>query len=143
MLKTLLVGLVVILTVEYAQADVESDMQDFFDSLGYTNITDPGAYQGQSAGYYSGGSLYTRAPSKNYQLVSVNLPSVRSGCGGIDLWGGSFSYVDESQLIAMLRNIGQNAIGFAFNLALSTISPKTEELVNKMQSYANEILLLH
>jgi conjugative transfer pilus assembly protein TraH len=128
-----------ILTVKNVHADIESDMSDFFDSLGYTNVTDPGAYQGQSAGYYSGGSLYTRAPSKNYQLVSVNLPSVRSGCGGIDLWGGSFSFVDESQLIAMLRNIGQNAIGFAFNLALSTISPKTEELVNKMQSYANEI----
>ncbi|MBN4055186.1 conjugal transfer protein TraH [bacterium AH-315-K03] len=132
------IGLI-ILSNAYVQADIESDMSDFFDSLGYTNVTDPGVYQSQSAGYYTAGSLYTRAPSKNYQLLSANLPSVRSGCGGIDLWGGSFSFINEDQLVAMLRNIGQNAVGFAFNLALSTISPKTEELVNKMQAYANSI----
>ena len=139
MSKKMLISLIVIATVNVTQADVESGMQDFFDSLGYSNVTAPGAYQGQSAGYYTAGSLYTRAPSKNYQLVSANLPSVRAGCGGIDLWGGSFSFINEDQLVAMLRNIGQNAVGFAFNLALSTISPKTEELVNKMQAYANSI----
>ncbi len=120
-------------------ADITSDMADFFDTIGYTNLTNPSAYQSQAAGHYTAGSLYTRSPSKHYQLLSVNLPSARAGCGGIDLWGGAFSYINESQLVAMLRNIGQNAVGFAFNLALSTISPKTEELVNKMQAYANEI----
>jgi conjugative transfer pilus assembly protein TraH len=60
---------------------------------------------------YTGGSLFLRTPSRNYQLLSAAAPSLRGGCGGIDAFAGAFSFINVDQFVAMLRNIGQNAWG--------------------------------
>src|SRR3990170_5400943 len=47
-------------------ADVSGDLSEFFTTLGYDNNVTPGtAYQGQAAGYYSGGSVFLRDRVKN------------------------------------------------------------------------------
>ncbi|EQC1334514.1 conjugal transfer protein TraH, partial [Escherichia coli] len=49
-----------------AVADVNSDMNQFFNKLGFaSNTTQPGVWQGQAAGYAYGGSLYARTQVKN------------------------------------------------------------------------------
>ena len=71
------------LTALPAQADVNGDLNGFFNNLGYSgNVTQAQAWQGQAAGYFSGGSVYLRNPVKNVQLVSMQLPSLNAGCGG-------------------------------------------------------------
>lgn len=61
-----------------AQADVNGDLNGFFGSLGYSgNVSQAQAWQGQAAGYYSGGSVYLRNPVKNVQLISMQLPSLK------------------------------------------------------------------
>ena len=55
-----------------SQADVGSDMNNFFNGMGYnSNVTSPGVYEGQAAGYYTGGRIFIRSPSRNYQLASA------------------------------------------------------------------------
>lgn len=121
-------------------ANVQSDLNNFFDSMGLaSNVTPGGAYEGQTAGYYTGGNLFARAPSRNYNLMTVQLPSARAGCGGIDLFTGGFSFINSDQLVAMMKNIGSNAVGLAFQVALSTISPKLSGLLQDMQDMANKI----
>ncbi|GLR23337.1 hypothetical protein GCM10007920_31260 [Ciceribacter naphthalenivorans] len=45
-----------------ALAGVESEMQSFMTEMGaQANVTGPSAYQGQSAGYYSGGAMWALA----------------------------------------------------------------------------------
>ena len=44
---------------------------------------------------YTGGSLMMRAPGRNYPLATVQLPSLRAGCGGIDIYGGAFSFINK------------------------------------------------
>src|SRR3546814_153053 len=69
-----------------AHADVASEMNSFFsDAGGAANVTGPSAFQGQSAGYYSLGNVWTRFPQKSVQPFNLQLPSARAGCGGIDL----------------------------------------------------------
>ena len=60
-----------------------------FDSSGYNaNVTDTVAYEGQSANYYSGGSLFVRTNVVNV-AAAVTMPSVGAGCSGmICLWAG-------------------------------------------------------
>ncbi|WP_329799943.1 conjugal transfer protein TraH, partial [Klebsiella pneumoniae] len=42
-----------------AAADVNGDMNNFFNKLGFaSNTSQPQVWQGQAAGYASGGSLY-------------------------------------------------------------------------------------
>jgi conjugative transfer pilus assembly protein TraH len=72
-----------------AAADVNGDMNNFFNKLGFaSNTSQPQVWQGQAAGYASGGSLYARTQVKTIQLVSMTLPDINAGCGGIDAYLG-------------------------------------------------------
>ncbi|EMW0353301.1 TPA: conjugal transfer protein TraH, partial [Klebsiella pneumoniae] len=65
-----------------AAADVNGDMNNFFNKLGFaSNTSQPQVWQGQAAGYASGGSLYARTQVKTIQLVSMTLPDINAGCG--------------------------------------------------------------
>ena len=122
-----------------ARADLASDMEAFFDSAGlFTNVTGAGAYQGQSAGYYTGGSLYARAPVRNMNLLTVQAPALRAGCGGIDLFAGGFGFVNSEELIAFMENLGANALGLLFQIGLSTTSPKLASLIQYFEDLANK-----
>ncbi len=49
-----------------AAADVNGDMNNFFNKLGFaSNTSQPQVWQGQAAGYASGGSLYARNAGEN------------------------------------------------------------------------------
>ena len=121
-------------------ADVGSDMNNFFTDMGYaSNVTPPGVYEGQAAGYFTGGGLVMRAPSRNYQLASMQAPSYRAGCSGVDLYGGGFSYINSAQLVAALRNVGQNAASYAFMLGLRVISPQISNVLEWVREKAEMI----
>ncbi len=121
-------------------ADLNTEMQAMFDDLGALgNVTAPGAFRGQAMNLYTGGSLMMRAPGRNYPLASAQLPSLRAGCGGIDLYGGAFSFINKQQFIALLQNIGANAVGYAFKLALQSISPDIDKLLTELQDQINKI----
>ena len=121
-----------------AMANVEGEMNNFMNDMGaYGNVTGPGAFQGQSAGYYTAGNLWARFPQRNVQPFNLQLPHARAGCGGIDLFAGSFSFINTAELVAMLKATANNALGFAFKLAIDSISPEIgkvmDELAQKVQ----------
>ena len=121
-------------------ADLNAEMQAMFNDLGALgNVTDPGAFRGQAMNLYTGGNLMMRAPGRNYPLVNAQLPSLRAGCGGIDLFGGAFSFINKQQFVALLQNIGANAVGYAFKLALQSISPDIDKLLTELQDQINKI----
>ena len=133
-------ALLLMLQLPTTQADVGSDMNNFFSDMGYaSNVTPPGVYEGQAAGYFTGGGLVVRAPSRNYQLASMQAPSYRAGCSGVDLYGGGFSYINSAQLIAALRNVGQNAASYAFMLGLRVISPQISNVLEWVREKAEMI----
>jgi conjugative transfer pilus assembly protein TraH len=120
-----------------ASANLETDMNQMFNDLGAIgNITQPGAFRGQAQNILVGGNLMMRSPAKNYQLLSWSAPSIRMGCGGIDAYGGSFSFINKSQLTAMFNNIMSNALGYFFKLALKSVCPDCE---GGMQELFNQI----
>ena len=120
--------------------NLNTEMQTMFNALGSLgNVTSPGAFRGQAMNLYTGGSLFMREPSKNYPLVRAQLPSLKAGCGGIDLFGGSFSFINKAQFVALLQNIGANAVGYAFKLALQSISPDIDKLLTELQDQINKI----
>ncbi|MDE8652862.1 conjugal transfer protein TraH [Novosphingobium sp. H3SJ31-1] len=120
-----------------ANADVASEMNNFFsDAGGAANVTGPSAFQGQSAGYYSLGNIWTRFPQKSVQPFNLQLPSARAGCGGIDLFSGSFSFINASEIIAMLKATANNALGFAFKLAIDSVSPEIGKVMDEFSQKA-------
>lgn len=122
------------------QADFAGDLADFWArSGGGANVTRPSAYQGQRAGYISLGSLYVRTQPRNSQIANIQLPSVRAGCGGIDIFAGAFSFLSAEEMIAMMEAIMANAAGFAFELALESLSPAVQEVVGKLRDLAQQV----
>lgn len=106
------------------RADLNSEVNDMFNQLGAIgNYTAPGAFRGQTYNTYTGGSLMMRSPNKVYQLAAVQFPSAKAGCGGIDVFGGSFSHISADEFKNMLRNITAALPGIAFQLALEAVSP--------------------
>ncbi len=138
--KRLIASLLALIIPLSSQANVQTSMQSWFNDIGaYGNVTGPAAYQGQTMNLYSGGSLYMRTPVKNYQLATISPPGFKAGCGGIDLFAGSFSFINKEQLTALLRNIANNAIGYAFMMAVKSISPDLADLMQYLQDQISKI----
>lgn len=115
-------------------------MQQLFDSVGaQANVTNPAILQGQTMNLYTGGSLFMRMPQKTYNLVTVTPPSWSAGCGGINLYTGGFSYVNKAEFVAMLRNIGSNALGYSFKLAIQNLCPTCDNVMQALQATAQSI----
>ncbi|ESH16362.1 conjugal transfer pilus assembly protein TraH, partial [Salmonella enterica subsp. enterica serovar Gaminara str. ATCC BAA-711] len=128
------------LSVLPAQADVNGDLNGFFGSLGYSgNVSQAQAWQGQAAGYFSGGSVYLRNPVKNVQLISMQLPSLNAGCGGIDAYLGAFSMISGEEIQRFVKQIMSNAAGYAFDLALQTMVPELKQAKDFLQKLASDV----
>lgn len=128
------------LSAHSARADIASDLADFWTkSGGGVNASRPMTYDGQRAGYATLGSVQVRTRSRSSELYNIQLPSVRAGCGGIDIFGGSFSFISAEELIALMEAIMQNAAGFAFELALESMSPAVQETVAKLRDLVQQV----
>lgn len=104
--------LALLATLGQARADLQEQMDDMFGSM--LNFNNPTAYQGQRRGVLSGGSLYLRNRIMNPNLITLTPPSWKGGCGGIDLYAGSFSFISADEFMQLLRAVAANAPGYAF-----------------------------
>jgi conjugative transfer pilus assembly protein TraH len=129
-----------LMTHSVSAKDINGAMNDFLNNMGFSsNSTQSQKYNGQRAGYYTGGSLYARNKIINTPVANIQLPSLEAGCGGIDMFAGSFSFINEEQFIALGKAIASNALGFAFKLALKTISPSIENTMEDLQKMVNKV----
>ena len=97
-------------------------MQELFDDVNAQgNVSTPSVVQGQTMNMLSGGSMFMRMPKRTYNISTFTPPSYSTGCGGIDLFAGGFSFINKEQFVAMLRNIGSNALGYGFKLAIQNL----------------------
>jgi hypothetical protein len=115
--KTALAFVLVLVLLPAAQADdppgtgIGNQMTAMFNTM--LNYTEPTAHLGQRRGVLTGGSLNARNRIMNESLWHFVPPSFDAGCGGIDLFAGSFSFLSAEQFQNLLRAIAANAAGYA------------------------------
>lgn len=115
-------------------ANVSSDLNNFFNGIGYaSNITEPSAFESQAAGFFGGGSLYARGQVRQYQLVQLDLPSYRAGCGGIDLFTGSMSFLSEQKLVDLGKSVMSNGGAYAVDVMLASTVPELKQVRDYLQ----------
>jgi conjugative transfer pilus assembly protein TraH len=120
---TLIAVTMVLLTTSSVRADLAGDLNSFVDELGGSaSVTSPTAFEGQGYRYLNGGQVFVRVPSQQVNLYGYRAPNYNAGCGGIDMFGGGFAFLDAGELVQVLKDIGSNAASYAFMLALRTIS---------------------
>lgn len=134
-----IVSLTLISESIYAKSVTDS-MEQFWDDMGgYSNGTEAGAYQTQGSGYYTAGGFRARSRVIDVNPVTITPPGIRAGCGGIDIYTGAFSHINTDQFVALAKAIPSNAIGFAFELALETVSPAIKGTVDQLQSIIDRV----
>jgi len=112
-------------------ANMEKNLESAFKALGMpNNVTKAGGYLDQTGGFYTGGSIFARSKANNAELFSLQMPHYRAGCGGIDLFLGGFSFISVDEFTELLRSIGSNASGYAFHLALATVTPQIKSVLD-------------
>jgi conjugative transfer pilus assembly protein TraH len=112
-------------------AGLQQEMDSMFGAM--TNVTNPTANIGQRRGVLSGGSVVTRNRIMNTNPIAMVPPSFGAGCGGIDLYGGSFSFVNQNQFMTLMRSIASNAGGYAFQLAINAMCPDCGNVMTDLQ----------
>lgn len=140
MRKTILAGVLALVCSSSASAGVDSDLNNYFNKLGFEgNATGAAAWQGQAAGYVTGGNLFLRNQVKQIQVMSFTPPSLTAGCGGIDAYLGAFSFINSDQLQQFVKNLMANAQGYFFDLALQTVAPELKDAKDYLQKLATDL----
>jgi len=119
-----------------AASGVGQQSQSIFSNM-MSNSTDPSVSLNAQRGVITGGSLTIRNRITNVPLYNIQLPTINAGCGGIDAFMGSFTFISTDQLVAALRNIASAALGYAFQLALKAMCPSCEDVMSKLQAMMN------
>tara|TARA_R110001583_G_scaffold34982_5_gene116927 strand:- start:3438 stop:4847 length:1410 start_codon:yes stop_codon:yes gene_type:complete len=104
-----------------SQADIQGAMESVFD--GMVQTTDPDTYDTARRGVISGGRATAKIEIVDVNMITFAPPSWKAGCGGVDLFGGSLSFINADQIVQLLRSVAANAKGYMFQLALSTVFP--------------------
>ena len=120
-----------------ARADLQGEMDQFFDIL--ANTTDPTVTSTARRGVIAGGGVQIRNRIVDTNLVTFTPPSFQAGCGGVDLFGGSFSYVSGDQIVPLLKAIASNAVGYAFQIGLSAICETCMGAIETMQKKVQQL----
>ncbi|MES2158521.1 MAG: conjugal transfer protein TraH [Pseudomonadota bacterium] len=117
-------------TPAYAQGWAES----WFDNVTYTA---PGSFEDQTRGYVTAGGMSGRVDVHDDYLMSLTLPKVKAGCGGIDMFLGGMSFLDPDYLVQKLESILQAAPAVAFQYLLETLDEKMGNIISKMEAATN------
>jgi conjugative transfer pilus assembly protein TraH len=83
--------------------------------------------------------LHGRTPTRNENPLTIQLPSARAGCGGIDVFAGSFSHINSDQLVALSKAVANQSLALLFDVALETISPMLAEKMGQFRALAEEV----
>jgi conjugative transfer pilus assembly protein TraH len=130
-----LLALPLLATFTFASpASAQSWAESWFDNVTYTS---PGSFEDQTRGYITAGGMSGRIDVHNDYLMSVTLPKVRAGCGGIDMFLGGMSFLDPDYLVQKLESILQAAPAVAFQYLLETLDEKMGNIISKMEAATN------
>ena len=111
-------------------------VDDWFDNAVATS-SGPGMVNGSARNYYSAGYGSVRWQTGVDYPISVGLPQVRFGCGGVDIFLGSMDLMDFDYLVSRLKNMMYSAGAFAFQYALSRLNPKANQILQSLDATAN------
>lgn len=96
--------------------------------------TAAGSYEGQKRGYFTGGSYSARWQMSNDHLFSFESPRVKFGCSGIDVFMGSFSYLQPEYLVKKMQKILQASPAAALDLAINTMCEPCAKTMKSLES---------
>ena len=69
----------------------------------------------------------------------MEVPRIKSGCGGIDVFMGGFSFMNTDYLVNKLQAILAGAPAVAFDLALKTLCEQCSNTIKNFEALADKL----
>lgn len=88
----------------------------------------------------SGGNLRMRSQRPNMQIAYFDPPRMNAGCGGIDIFAGTFGVISADALAQSARAIAQGVAMYYLGVAIDSISPISG---NNMKSLLDKLMELN
>lgn len=131
-----------ILLAVICSAPARADLNDVFDDAfgAMINTTAPGTYSGSTRGILVGGAIevrnkLTQAPN----LLGFTRPGIKAGCGGISIFGGSFSAINLDEFTEYLRSVMSNSLGYLFKIGIESICPSCGQVLNSLEEFVGRV----
>ena len=100
----------------------------------------PVSIKGKEMTTFSGGGIRIRWVDQNYALFNAVPPSLKMGCGGIDINLGSLGLLNFSQFGKLFEALmGPAGVMFAAQLALSALCPQCAQVLQQLMNLANQL----
>ena len=120
-----------------ANPGIVGKMDEIFGDM--SNVTKPGVYKSARRGIITGGGISTRSRIVDTSLININFQKPTGGCGGIDAFAGSISFINADQFVELLRSIASNAKGYAFQVAMNAASSLIASILGDMQKVVQSL----
>jgi conjugative transfer pilus assembly protein TraH len=101
--------------------DAQAGLKDALGEMFLTSGTEAQSINTQRLRGFYGGSLSLRSPGRSFEIVQFAAPKIDAGCGGVDIFFGSFSFINGAQFEQLIRAIAANAVGYAIKLAIQAM----------------------
>ncbi len=137
--KLALLTACLIATASLFGAVAQANFADDWTSNMTTNSTNGSYYKGAQRGYMTGGSFSSRWKQSSDSLVTISKPSVKSGCGGVDMFLGGMSFMNADYLVEKLQRILSAAPAAAFDIALKTLAPQVSSTIKEFEAIVNKL----
>jgi hypothetical protein len=96
--------------------------------------------RGKEMTTYGGGGIRVRWVDETYALVNVVPPSLKLGCGGIDINLGALGLLNFDQFGQLFEALmGPAGVMFAAQLALSALCPQCAQTLQQLMNLANQL----
>jgi hypothetical protein len=100
----------------------------------------PVRVRGKEMDTLGGGGIRIRWEDQTYALVNVVPPSLKIGCGGIDINLGSLGLLNFDQFGKLFEALmGPAGVMFAAQLALSALCPQCAQTLQQLMNLANQL----
>lgn len=133
--KTVIFSLVSVLVINSANAGINGAL----DSMFLSNSTAPTAINTADRNGFMMGGASIHVPVTQINLISFDPPRFNMGCGGIDLYLGSFSFINSQALVAMFKQIVANAAAALFMEAIKSISEQLASVMAEFQKVVGDL----
>lgn len=108
--------------------------------LQQSTVAGPGSFESESRGYVYGGRFSARYNQDVDHLISIQPPSFKKGCGGIDMFLGSVSYLDVERLVEKFESIMTGALAtYAFDIALNVLCTQCAKELQSLEAIMDRL----
>jgi len=109
------------------------------DWIAQKTSTSPDYFEGQKRHYGTLGGFSARWQPSQDHLFSVTPPKFKSGCGGIDVFLGGFSFLNADYLVQKLQNMMNAAPAVAFDMALNTLCSQCSKTIKALEAISDRL----